>query len=143
MNQPMRQLPDLGWMLQPMTRIPGVRHAVVSSEDGLCLGHRSCEEPAVEPLRVEEAESLAATSSGLAATGRSAAMLLLNDETVRQMMVESETGFVLVTDAGVGALLVVATDQRADVGLVAQQMQVLIAQIGHHLSSLPRDAAVS
>ncbi|MGK5643370.1 roadblock/LC7 domain-containing protein, partial [Streptomyces sp. URMC 126] len=56
------RLPDVGWMLRPLTRIPGVRHAVVVSEDGLRMGHDSAEGLAgdVPELTVAEAESLAA-----------------------------------------------------------------------------------
>ncbi len=58
---------------------------------------------------------------------------------VRQLMVESESGFILFTSAGVSASLGVATEADADVGLVAQQMQLLVARIGAHLSSQPRE----
>ncbi|GAB3678996.1 roadblock/LC7 domain-containing protein [Streptomyces sparsus] len=136
------RLPDLGWMLRPLTGIPGVRHAVVVSEDGLRLGHASAEglSGAVAQLSVGEAESLAAACAAMAMTGRSTAALLFGDGAgVRQLMLESERGFVLFTAAGVGAHLGVATDTGADVGLVAQQMQLLVARIGAQLSSPPRD----
>ncbi|WP_406304696.1 roadblock/LC7 domain-containing protein [Streptomyces sp. NBC_00885] len=136
------RLPDLGWMLRPLTEIPGVRHAVVVSEDGLRLGHASAENlsGAVASLSVAEAESLSAACAAMTMTGRSTATLLFGAGAgVRQLMLESEHGFVLFTHAGVGAHLGVATDTGADVGLVAQQMQLLVAKIGAHLSSQPRD----
>lgn len=136
------RLPDLGWMLRPLTEIPGVRHAVVVSEDGLRLGHASAENlsGAVASLSVAEAESLSAACAAMTMTGRSTATLLFGSRRgVRQLMLESEHGFVLFTHAGVGAHLGVATDTGADVGLVAQQMQLLVAKIGAHLSSQPRD----
>ncbi|WP_338674871.1 roadblock/LC7 domain-containing protein [Streptomyces sp. SCSIO 30461] len=136
------KLPDLGWMLRPLTEIPGVRHAVVVSEDGLRLGHASAHNLSgpVAELSVAEAESLSAACAAMTMTGRSTAGLLFgNAAGVRQLMLESDHGFVLFTQAGAGAHLGVATDTGADIGLVAQQMQLLVAQIGAHLSTPPRD----
>lgn len=136
------RLPDVGWMLRPLTEIPGVRHAVVVSEDGLRMGHGSAEELSgeVPSLTVDEAESLAAACAAMTVTSRSTVGLLFGEEAgVRQLMIESERGFVLFTSAGQGASLGVATDSDADVGLVAQQMQLLVAKIGAHLSSQPRE----
>ncbi|WEH39138.1 roadblock/LC7 domain-containing protein [Streptomyces sp. NBC_01218] len=140
------RLPDLGWMLRPLTEIPGVRHAVVVSEDGLRLGHASAEnlKGPVSGLSVAEAESLSAACAAMTMTGRSTTTLLFGSGVgLRQLMLESDQGFVLFTHAGVGAHLGVATDLEADVGLVAQQMQLLVAKIGAHLSSLPRDQATA
>ncbi|WP_329019917.1 roadblock/LC7 domain-containing protein [Streptomyces sp. NBC_00690] len=139
------RLPDLGWMLHPLTEIPGVRHAVVVSEDGLRLGHVSAERLSgpVPALSVAEAESLAAACAAMTMTGRSTASLLFGRGAgVRQLMLESEHGFVLFTHAGVGAHLGVATETDADVGLVAQQMQLLVAKIGAHMGSQPRDPVI-
>ncbi|MER5884968.1 roadblock/LC7 domain-containing protein [Streptomyces sp. NPDC001941] len=136
------KLPDLGWMLRPLTEIPGVRHCVVVSEDGLRLGHASAEDlqGPVARLSVAEAEALSAACAAMAMTGRSTAALLFGGgAAVRQLMLESDHGFVLFTQAGVGAHLGVATATDADVGLVAQQMQLLVAKIGAHLSTQPRD----
>ncbi|MGW5861484.1 roadblock/LC7 domain-containing protein [Streptomyces sp. NPDC055239] len=139
-------LPDLGWMLRPLIEIPGVRHSVVVSEDGLRLGHASAENLSgpVADLSVAEAESLSAACAAMTMTGRSTTALLYGQGAdVRQLMLETDHGFVLFTHAGVGAHLGVATDLNADVGLVAQQMQLLVVKIGSHLSSLPRDPAAS
>ncbi|MEU5269476.1 roadblock/LC7 domain-containing protein [Streptomyces hygroscopicus] len=135
------RLPDVGWMLRPLTGIPGVRHAVVVSEDGLRMGHDSAERLTGESrLGVDEAESLAAACAALTVTSQSTVSLLFGDGAgVRQLMIESDSGFVLFTSAGQGASLGVATDPEADVGLVAQQMQLLVAKIGAHLSSQPRE----
>ncbi|MFE7133939.1 roadblock/LC7 domain-containing protein [Streptomyces sp. NPDC057638] len=137
------RLPDLGWMLRPLIELPGVRHAVVVSEDGLRLGQASAERLTgpVPALGVAEAEAFSAACAAMTMTGRSTTALLFGRQAgVRQLMVESEHGFVLFTHAGVGAHLGVATDTEADVGLVARRMQHLVAQIGAHLSSGPRDA---
>ncbi|MEU3742305.1 MULTISPECIES: roadblock/LC7 domain-containing protein [unclassified Streptomyces] len=139
-------LPDLGWMLRPLIEIPGVRHSVVVSEDGLRLGHASAENLSgpVSDLSVAEAESLSAACAAMTMTGRSTTTLLFGSGAdVRQLMLESDHGFVLFTHAGVGAHLGVATDLQADVGLVAQQMQLLVVKIGSHLSSQPRDPAAA
>ncbi|MFI1466565.1 roadblock/LC7 domain-containing protein [Streptomyces wuyuanensis] len=136
--------PDLGWMLRPLTDVPGVRHAVVVSEDGLRLGHASAEHLTgpVALLGVPEAESLAAACAAVTTTGRSTAALLFGGGAgVRRLMPESEHGFVPFTHAGAGAHLAVATGTDADAGLVAQRMQVLAARIGTRPSTGPRSPA--
>jgi uncharacterized protein len=130
-------LPDVGWMLRPLTDIPGVRHAVVLSADGLHLGHVSAAGLSgdVSHLGLGEAEALSAACAAVTMTSLSAVGLLFGEEAgVRQVMVESNQGFVLFTSAGAGASLAVATSGEADVGMVAQQMQILVAKIGAHLS---------
>lgn len=139
------RLPDLGGMLRPLTDVPGGRHAVVVSEDGPRLGHASAGDLTgpVALLGLPEAESLAAACTAMTMTmsGRSPAALLFGGGAgVRRLMPESEHGFVLLSHAGAGADLAVATGTD-DVGLVAQQMQVLVARIGSHLSAGPRDPA--
>ncbi|MEI5007140.1 roadblock/LC7 domain-containing protein [Streptomyces sp. PmtA] len=138
------RLPDLGGMSRPLTDVPGGRHAVVVSEDGPRLGHASAGDLTgpVALLGVPEAESLAAACAAMTMTGRSPAALLFGGGAgVRRLMPESEHGFVPFTRAGAGADLAVATGTDAVVGLVAQQMQVLVARIGSHLSAGPRDPA--
>ncbi|RLV70173.1 dynein regulation protein LC7 [Streptomyces sp. CBMAI 2042] len=119
---------------------------MVVSEDGLRLGHASAENLSgpVASLSVADAESLAAAGAAMTMTGRSTSALLFGRGAgTRQLMLETDQGFVLFTHAGVGAHLGVATELDADVGLVAQQMQLLVAKIGAHLSSLPRDEAAA
>jgi predicted regulator of Ras-like GTPase activity (Roadblock/LC7/MglB family) len=149
MTTTVTKLPDLGWMLRPLIEIPGVRHALVVSEDGLRLGHDSAKDLTgpVPELGRDTAEALAAACAALAMTGRSTTELLFGGDgrsaPVRQLMLEAAGGFVLLTGAGFGGQLVVATSDDADVGLVAQQMQLLVVKIGTHLGSPPRaqDAA--
>ena len=77
--------------------------------------------------------------AALAMTGRSTTQLLFGGGSqVRQLMLEASDGFVLLTGASFGGQLAVATAADADVGLVAQQMQVLVVRIGAHLGSPPR-----
>lgn len=132
------RLPDLGWMLEPLTTLPGVRHAVVLSEDGLLRGRSSAE--SAPALGKDTADTLSAASAALAATSKSTAALLYGeDAAVRQVMVESDRGFVLFTSGGVGAQLGVAAELDADMGRVAHQMQVLVVKINEHLSSPARE----
>ncbi|MQY11510.1 Serine protease inhibitor [Streptomyces sp. RB5] len=132
------RLPDVGWMLRPLTGIPGVRHAVVLTDDGLRLGHASADRlhGVVPELERSEAESLSAACAALTITSRSAVGLFLGPRAgVRQLMVESDHGFVLFTSTGLGAQLAVATDPGADVGEVAEQMQIMVAHIAAELTT--------
>ncbi|MFI2454287.1 roadblock/LC7 domain-containing protein [Streptomyces sp. NPDC019539] len=144
------RLPDLGRMLRPLNDVPGGRHAVVVSEDGLRLGHAPAGDLTgpVALLGVPEADALAAACAAMTMTmtGRSTAALLFGGGAgVRRLTPESEHGFGLFTRAGAGADLAVATATAtgtdADVGPVAQLMQVLVARMGSHPGAGPRDPA--
>ncbi|MFF4745077.1 roadblock/LC7 domain-containing protein [Streptomyces sp. NPDC001268] len=138
------RLPDLGRMLRPLNDVPGGRHAVVVSEDGLRLGHAPAGDLTgpVALLGVPEAGALAAACAAMTMTmtGRSTAALLFGGGAgVGRLTPESEHGFGLFTRAGAGADVATGTD--ADVGPVAQLMQVLVARMGSHPGAGPRDPA--
>lgn len=140
------RLPDLGRMLRPLNDVPGGRHAVVVSEDGLRLGHAPAGDLTgpVALLGVPEAGALAAACAAMTMTmtGRSTAALLFGGGAgVGRLTPESEHGFGLFTRAGAGAGADVATGTDADVGPVAQLMQVLVARMGSHPGAGPRDPA--
>jgi predicted regulator of Ras-like GTPase activity (Roadblock/LC7/MglB family) len=111
-------------------RVADVSHAVVMSEDGLVVS-RSTGFPR------DDAERLAATSSGLMSLGRGVS-LDFRGGPVLQALIEMQHGFLIITSAGPGAHLAVLTNEGADVGVVAYQMNMLVKKIGEHLSAAPR-----
>ena len=56
--------PDKSWMLELVRELPGVRHAVVFSSDGLIITHTTCTDP-------DLAQTIAAGCSGQISVGRS------------------------------------------------------------------------
>ncbi|MET7637803.1 roadblock/LC7 domain-containing protein [Streptomyces sp. NPDC005438] len=121
--------PQCDWLLADILRVPDVRHALVLSRDGLCIGSSP-------DLSQDDADRLAAACSGLQSLGFEVAHQLTGGGNApRQLMVEFHGGFLFLVTAGVGAALAVATSDQVDAGLVAREMQHLIVRIGDHLTS--------
>ncbi len=121
----------LDWLLTDLIkRVPGARHAVVLSQDGLVISQS-------ETFSRDRAEQLAAASSGLSSLARGIGRSL-EGGSVRQTLIEMDNAFLFLTAAGRGAHLVVLTDQHADVGVVAFEMNTLVRQVGEYLSTAPR-----
>ncbi|MFI9545610.1 roadblock/LC7 domain-containing protein [Streptomyces sp. NPDC052016] len=111
-------------------RVADVNQAVVLSEDGLVVSK------SLGFLR-EDAERLAATASGLMSLSKGVSMDFRGGP-VRQALIEMANSYLILTSAGPGAHLVVLAGSKADVGVVAYQMNMLVKKIGEHLSAAPR-----
>ncbi|MFI9507946.1 roadblock/LC7 domain-containing protein [Nocardia sp. NPDC052566] len=121
----------LGWLLEDL-EIPGVRFAVLLSDDGLRIAHSA-------GVAKDDAERFAAAASGLRSLGKALGEFCGGaGNTVRQNMTEYDEGMILITAAGAGALLGVATHSDTDIGLIAHRMNELAARVGHELGSQPR-----
>lgn len=111
-------------------RVAGVNHAVVLSEDGLVVSKSTA-------FVRDDAERLAATASGLMSLSKGVSMDFRGGP-VRQALIEMRDSYLILTAAGPGAHLAVLTNQGADVGVVAYQMNMLVKKIGEHLRAAPR-----
>ena len=111
-------------------RVADVNQAVVLSEDGLVVSKST-------GFLREDAERLAATASGLMSLSKGVSMDFRGGP-VRQALIEMRDSYLILTAAGPGAHLAVLTNQGADVGVVAYQMNMLVKKIGEHLSAAPR-----
>ncbi|BDT92307.1 roadblock/LC7 domain-containing protein [Nocardia beijingensis] len=121
----------LGWLLEDLN-ITGVRFAVLLSDDGLRIAHSA-------GIARDEAERFAAAASGLRSLGKALGEFCGDSANgVRQNMTEYDQGMILITAAGEGALLGVATTNDIDVGLVAHRMNELAGRVGRELGSQPR-----
>ncbi|WP_432186829.1 roadblock/LC7 domain-containing protein [Streptomyces sp. Tue6028] len=122
----MVQNTGLGWLLDDLTqRVEHVRHALVLSNDGLVTG-------ASTGLRREDAEHLAAVSSGLHSLAKGSGRHFGAGH-VRQTMVEFDDAVLFVTAAGDGSCLCVLSAAEADIGQVAYEMTLLVNRVGEHL----------
>ncbi|RVU23775.1 roadblock/LC7 domain-containing protein [Streptomyces antnestii] len=122
----MAQNEKLGWLLDDLTkRVEHVRHALVLSNDGLVTGASS-------DLRREDAEHLAAVSSGLHSLAKGSGRHF-GAGGVRQTMVEFDDAVLFVTAAGDGSCLCVLGSAEADIGQVAYEMTLLVNGVGEHL----------
>ncbi|HEY8980506.1 MAG TPA: roadblock/LC7 domain-containing protein [Streptomyces sp.] len=123
----MGQNQGLDWLLDDLTeRVEHVRHALVLTTDGLVAG-------ASTGLRREDAEHLAAVSSGLHSLAKGSGRHF-GAGRVRQTMVEFDDALLFVTAAGTGSCLCVLTGAEADMGQVAYEMTLLVSRVGEHLT---------
>lgn len=122
---------ELDWLLDDLTkRVAHIQHALVLSNDGLVTAAGSS-------LAREDAEHLAAVSSGLHSLARGAG-LHFQVGRARQTMVEFDDALLFVTAAGEGSCLCVLTSADADVGHVAYEMTLLVNRVGEHLAIAAR-----
>ncbi|MFF3766353.1 roadblock/LC7 domain-containing protein [Streptomyces sp. NPDC001922] len=122
---------ELDWLLDDLTkRVPHIRHALVLSNDGLVTA-------ASEALAREDAEHLAAVSSGLHSLAKGSGHHF-GVGRVRQTMVEFDDGVLFVTAAGDGSCLCVLGTADADIGQVAYEMTLLVNRVGEHLAVAAR-----
>ena len=124
--------PHLDWLLKDLVDgVPGTRHVVVLTADGLRMAHYAIDEG--------EADRLAAACAGLQSLSSAvAATFPTGDRRMRLVVIEAGGGFFYLMAAGAGAYLAVVADEGVDAGLMGQQMRDLVARIGDHLSAPPR-----
>lgn len=120
----------LAWLLEDLT-VPGVRFAVLLSDDGLRIAH-------TDAIAIDDAERFAAAASGLRALGKALGEFCESANSMRQNMTEYDNGLIFITAAGEGALIGVSTTAEADVGLIAHRMNELAARVGRELGAQPR-----
>lgn len=124
---------DMDWMLRDLAEsVPQTRHVVVLSSDGLRMAQHG-----TEP---DTADRLAAACAGLQSLAKSiAGVFPQSNGRMRMLVIEVDGGFFYLMAAGAGAWLAVAADEGVDAGLMGQRMRDLVARIGAHLTSPPRD----
>ncbi|RMI35418.1 roadblock/LC7 domain-containing protein [Nocardia stercoris] len=120
----------LSWLLSDLT-VPGVRFAVLLSEDGLRIAHAGA-------ITTDDADRFAAAASGLRSLGRALGEFCGSAQSVRQNLTEYDGGMIFITAAGAGALIGVSTTADVDVALVAHRMNELAVRVGRELGILPR-----
>ncbi|OON77998.1 roadblock/LC7 domain-containing protein [Streptomyces tsukubensis] len=120
------------WMIAEVSAVPGVRHVIVFSSDGLLLAKS-------EGLDRDTADRLSANCSGLQSLGRALGREFGDEHgAVHQQMAEFNGGFLFMRSA-CGAHLAAVTGPVVDPKQVARQMQAQVLKIGAtHLSSPPR-----
>ena len=122
---------NLQWLLDDFVRrVAAADRIVVLSSDGLLVGRSSS-------LSHEDAEHLSAMASAFQGLARGAARHFEGGG-VRQTLVEMDNMFLVVTAAGRGACLAVLASEKADLGLIAYEMNILLKRVGAYLSAAPR-----
>jgi predicted regulator of Ras-like GTPase activity (Roadblock/LC7/MglB family) len=122
---------DLRWLLDDFVgRVAAADRVVVLSADGLLVSRSSS-------LSNEDAEHLSAIASAFQGLARGAARHFEGGG-VRQTLVEMDDVFLIVTAAGRGACLAVLASNKADLGLIAYEMNILLKRVGTYMSAASR-----
>ncbi|MER7580640.1 roadblock/LC7 domain-containing protein [Kitasatospora sp. NPDC096140] len=127
---------NMDWILNDLAdSVPYVRHIIVLSADGLRIAQYGADP--------DTADRLAAACAGLqslaAAVGHE---FPHGDGSMRLVVIEVDGGYFYLMAAGDRAYLAVLADEGVDAGLVSHQMRDLVARIGEHLSTPPRNPEV-
>lgn len=119
------------WMLDEVTWVQGVRHAVVATSDGLVQARS-------DGTSQDVADRVAAACAGLHSLGQSIGFEFgAGSRVVHQVMVGFDGGYLFVRRAGDGSHLAVITDPVVDPGLIGQQMQAQVLKLGEQNFSTP------
>jgi predicted regulator of Ras-like GTPase activity (Roadblock/LC7/MglB family) len=124
---------NLDWMLKDLAEsVPETRNVVVLSSDGLRMAQYGTD--------TDTADRLAAACAGLQSLSSAIATEFPHgDGRMRLVVIEVGGGFFYLMAAGAGAYLAVLANEGVDAGLMGQRMRDLVARIGEHLSSPPRN----
>ncbi|MEU6025091.1 roadblock/LC7 domain-containing protein [Micromonospora sp. NPDC047134] len=117
---------NLGHALDSLVdRVPGAQFAVVLSPDGIRLG-------ASRGIDDEMAEQLSSMVCGLQALGTAAARVCGEGE-LHQVVIQMSRAFLFHATTGNGAILTVGIDGDAEVGDMAYEVAMFVAQAGEYL----------
>ncbi|MPY48363.1 roadblock/LC7 domain-containing protein [Streptomyces acidicola] len=120
------------WYLAPITEIPGVRHALIMTLDGMVQARS-------EDLPKDAADGIAAMTSSLHAASRAASIPALEapaDSPIETVTVKMEAGTYMVMPAGANTLIAAAGDDSMPMGVVAHTMARQAMKLGEQFMSV-------
>ncbi|AOS63379.1 roadblock/LC7 domain-containing protein [Actinoalloteichus hymeniacidonis] len=122
---------DFTWLVNGFVdRVHGVTHALIMSSDGFPL-------TSSDSVGRDDAEQLAAISSGLLSLARNGAALFGKGD-CEQIIIRLNGGYLLFTGIGEDAGLAVLTSQSCDMKVVAYEMTQFVDNAGHALTPQAR-----
>ncbi|GAB2835995.1 roadblock/LC7 domain-containing protein [Streptomyces sp. NPDC054796] len=129
---------DLSWMLDSALEVPGARHAILVSADGLLMARSN-------DVERDQADTVAAAMSGMQSLSRTVAGFCDPRPGLewRQTLVEFNGGWVFLISAGEGAYLALSASADVDMADITFRMQQLVGQLGKVLTTPPRENADS
>ena len=131
-----RDTGDTAWVLDPILEIPHVTAAVLLTRDGLVSGY-------TEALSQPSAERTAALISTVQGACRTAAAAFADrdDAQVRQVVIESDHGYILVAPTAHGTCVAAFGDPEVRLDLLAHRVHSQVARLGEKaMSAAPRGA---
>ncbi|MER7551558.1 MULTISPECIES: roadblock/LC7 domain-containing protein [Streptomyces] len=130
--------PDLSWVLNDLLQVPGARHAILVSADGLLLANSS-------EIGRDDAETVAAAMSSMQSLSRAVAPFIGTREPGRwrQTLLEYEDGWIFLIAAGAGAYLAATAAADVDMEAMSFRMQQQVTALGKAMTTPPRQNASS
>jgi predicted regulator of Ras-like GTPase activity (Roadblock/LC7/MglB family) len=129
------------WMIDAVAEVPGVRHVLVTSADGLVSA------------RTPETTREAAEKVGAACAGLYSLAVSVGDQfkgefgsgsgNAEQVMIRFQGWFLFLRRAADGSRLAVVTDSSVDPAVIGQQMALQVHKIGNSLGTAPRQASAA
>lgn len=129
-----RQTGDAAWVLDPILEIPHVKAAVLLTRDGLVSGYS-------EGLSQPAAERTAAIISTVQGACRAAAAAFADQDEaqVKQVVIESDHGYILVAPTAHGTCVGAFGDPEVRLDLLAHRVHSQVARLGEKaMAAAPR-----
>ncbi|WP_299529926.1 roadblock/LC7 domain-containing protein [uncultured Streptomyces sp.] len=130
--------PDLSWVLNDLLQVPGARHAILVSADGLLLANST-------DIGRDDAETVAAAMSSMQSLSRAVAPFIGSQTPGywRQTLLEYDGGWIFLIAAGSGAYLAAAAAADVDMEAMSFRMQQQVGALGKAMTTPPRQTAGS
>ncbi len=129
------------WMIDAVAEVPGVRHVLVTSADGLVRARSP-------KIAREVAEKVGAACAGLYSLGVSVGHQFQGEfgsgsSNADLVMVRFESWYLFLRRAADGSRLAVVTDSTVDAAVIGQQMALQVQKIGKSLGTSPRQPSAA
>ncbi|MBM9620962.1 roadblock/LC7 domain-containing protein [Streptomyces zhihengii] len=131
-----RETGDSAWVLDPILEIPHVRAAVLLTRDGLVSGFTAA-------LAQDSAERVAAITSTVQGACRTAAAAFADAPVaqLRQVVIESDLGYILVAPTEHGTCVAAFGDPEVRLDLLGHRVHSQVARLGEKvMAAAPRAA---
>ncbi|GAB2746856.1 roadblock/LC7 domain-containing protein [Streptomyces bullii] len=127
---------DTAWVLDPILQVPRVVAAVLLTRDGLVKGY-------TDALEQPSAERVAAITSTVQGACRTAAAAFADRDRaeVRQVVIESDHGYVLIVPTDHGTCVAAYGDPEVRLDMLAHRVHSQVARLGEKaMAAAPREA---
>ncbi|MFI7140166.1 roadblock/LC7 domain-containing protein [Streptomyces massasporeus] len=127
---------DTAWVLEPVLEVPHVVAAVLLTRDGLVTGY-------TDALSRPSAERVAAITSTVQGACRTAAAAFADTDRadIRQVVIESDHGYVLIVPTDHGTCVAAYGDPEVRLDLLAHRVHSQVARLGEKaMAARPRGA---
>ncbi|MEV6166675.1 roadblock/LC7 domain-containing protein [Streptomyces sp. NPDC051954] len=129
-----RDAGETAWVLEPILQVPHVVAAVLLTRDGLVTGY-------TDALARPSAERVAAITSAVQGASRTAAAAFADRDQadVRQVVIESDHGYVLIVPTDHGTCVAAYGDGEVRLDLLAHRVHSQVARLGEKaMATAPR-----